>query len=111
MKKVGVADNLFSVSSAKPQGLGPEVTRTTSPSIEVEGETEAEISAKKEGFDRLGDLHLSEGFCRFLHRSTATTIAMMRRTRQAESIETINTVDALLISFNKPIPEIRWFNR
>ena len=47
MKKVGVADSLFSVSSAMPKGLA--VTRTTSPSIEAERETEAEISAMNEG--------------------------------------------------------------
>ena len=47
MKKVGVADSLFSVSSAMPKGLGLAVTRTTT--IEVESETEAEISAMNEG--------------------------------------------------------------
>ena len=46
MKKVGVADSLFSVSSAMPKGQGLSVPRTT---IEVESETEAEISARNEG--------------------------------------------------------------
>ena len=46
MKKVGVADSLFSVSSAMSKGIGLAVTRTTT---EVESETEAEISAMNEG--------------------------------------------------------------
>ena len=49
MKKVRVADSLFSVSSPKQQLLRLAVTRTTtSHSVEFEGETEAEISAMNE---------------------------------------------------------------
>lgn len=51
-----------------------------------------------------GDLHLSVGFWCFLQSRMAMTTAMMSSTRHADTIDTIRIVDALLISFNSPIP-------